>query len=795
MGRLCHNQEIVRGVTPVDAERGFKMSSGFAGIARHSLVNRRVLTGTVACVAAVIMLVWPAGVGAYTTTDVSTAVANGVAYIDTQQNADGSFGVSYPVAETGFAIVTYGVLDGGDYTKLNATYQAHLKSAVSWLLTQQDATSGAFGPGSGVDTYSTGIALEALSLSTGVDPGVPAAISKARSYLISSQNAPPAVTGNLSSPDCTGADGSGTEGYCGGWNYEQSFGRSDESNTGFALTGLALTGGVPAASAAVDVEWQRHVQQLRATNPLATANDGAGCYEPGYFCNANDTGSLVFGYGYDGLPAGDVKVAAAILIAQDTIDEYELMKASVRSSIGHTGEERDGTCVMPCTWTVHFDGGYHYSIWAITKGLGQYIPADFQLTDPTNWYDKVVDLLLSEQGTDGSWPQDGRDDGSIIGATSFGVSALKLVGARPDLSVTKTDSPDPVSAGNTLTYSLSVQNGGGDATGVTLTDTLPAGVTFVSATPSQGSCTQAAGTVICNLGTLANAASATVEIKVTPQSGGMITNSASATSNEPDSNITNNSASATTTVTSTSTGQLEVRKVLAPMLDPGRFNLQIDSATVKADASNGDTTGKQTVSAGPHLVGETAGTATLPSGYTSTISCKDQGGTGSEIASATNAGPLSVNVAANADVVCTITNTREQATPPSCEVEGEGTIKAANGDKAGFRVDVDSGSRPEGTLRYRDRGPAQPFRLKSTQITDVTISADLHEASITGKGTINGTGSVDFQVDVKDPAGKPDTFRIRLSNGYDSGEQKIRGGDADVECGKDDDDHDHNTSR
>ena len=249
----------------------------------------------VACVAALAGLAWPAGAGAYSTTDVNTAVAKGVAFIDSHQNANGSFGSSFPVAETGFAIVAYDVLDGGAFpNNLSPSYQAHLKSAVSWLLTQQDPTSGAFALGSGVDTYSTGIALEALSLSTGVDPGIPAAISKGRSFLISEQNAAAAVTGNPSSPNCTGADGSGTEGYCGGWNYEASFGRSDESNTGFALTGLALTGGVPAASAAVNVEWQRHVQQLTATNPLAAHNDGGGVYQPGRgdqfgISNANDT--------------------------------------------------------------------------------------------------------------------------------------------------------------------------------------------------------------------------------------------------------------------------------------------------------------------------------------------------------------------------------------------------------------------------------------------------------------------------------------------------------------------------
>src|SRR5207302_4082967 len=77
-----------------------------------------------------------------------------------------------------------------------------------------------------------------------------------------------------------------------------------------------------------------------------------------------------------------------------------------------------------------------------------------------------------------------------------------MVGA--DLAVTKTAFPNPVPLGTNLTYTVTVTNNGPSAaTGVTLTDTLPAGVRFVSATPTQGTCAQASGTVTCDLGNLA----------------------------------------------------------------------------------------------------------------------------------------------------------------------------------------------------------------------------------------------------------------------------------------------------
>src|SRR5205807_7857286 len=87
-----------------------------------------------------------------------------------------------------------------------------------------------------------------------------------------------------------------------------------------------------------------------------------------------------------------------------------------------------------------------------------------------------------------------------------------------DLSITKTDSQDPVTEGNNLTYTITVtDNGPNNATNVTVTDTLPANVTFVSATPAQGSCS-GTSTITCNLGTINNAANATVLINVTPTS-------------------------------------------------------------------------------------------------------------------------------------------------------------------------------------------------------------------------------------------------------------------------------------
>lgn len=119
----------------------------------------------------------------------------------------------------------------------------------------------------------------------------------------------------------------------------------------------------------------------------------------------------------------------------------------------------------------------------------------------------------------------------------------------PDLTVTKTHTPQTVLPGENISFSVMVRNAGmSDASGVTVTDTLPAGVTFVSSAATQGSCARTNNIVTCNLGSLARSASATVTIIVRADAAGTITNTASVAGNEPDSNPSNNTATDTLTV-------------------------------------------------------------------------------------------------------------------------------------------------------------------------------------------------------------------------------------------------------
>ena len=136
---------------------------------------------------------------------------------------------------------------------------------------------------------------------------------------------------------------------------------------------------------------------------------------------------------------------------------------------------------------------------------------------------------------------------SLHTISASGQVTTELVAPTTDLTL-KMSAPAKIALGDNFTYTLSVKNlGPRKASGVVLTNTLPGGQLFVSASSSQGSCS-GSNQLVCDVGLMAPRAEANAKITVQAQAAGEITNTATVSANQYDSNEVNNRATLATVV-------------------------------------------------------------------------------------------------------------------------------------------------------------------------------------------------------------------------------------------------------
>jgi uncharacterized repeat protein (TIGR01451 family) len=138
---------------------------------------------------------------------------------------------------------------------------------------------------------------------------------------------------------------------------------------------------------------------------------------------------------------------------------------------------------------------------------------------------------------------------SSVGSTGWYIDSIAISnvtccsGTVADLAESESVSPVVANLSSNVIFTVNVTNFGPDAASVVaVSDILPPGLTFTTASVSQGTWTNNGNTFNAALGTLANGARATVTIQAFANAAGSWTNSATVSSSAADSNSANNTA-------------------------------------------------------------------------------------------------------------------------------------------------------------------------------------------------------------------------------------------------------------
>ena len=122
-------------------------------------------------------------------------------------------------------------------------------------------------------------------------------------------------------------------------------------------------------------------------------------------------------------------------------------------------------------------------------------------------------------------------------------------------------------------------------------------------------------------------------------------------------------------------------------------------------------------------------------------------------------------------------------TTPLCEIANGGWIIAANGDRASFggNAKANESGDTQGQQQYLDHGPVQRLNMHSLNVLAIVCDGSTR-ASIFGQATINGSSTLNYRINVQDlggPGKGQDTYWL-LTEGYNSGEQLLRGGNIQI---------------
>lgn len=285
------------------------------------------------------------------------------------------------------------------------------------------------------------------------------------------------------------------------------------------------------------------------------------------------------------IPAGQLSGSIVVNVVGDTIDEpnetlFVDLTAPTNATIADgqgqgTIVDDDGAPTVSINDVTLPEGNGGTTPFTFTVTLSNlsatnvtvnYATADNTAVAPGDYAATSGTLIIPAGQLTGTVPVNVVGDTAFEGNETFFVSLTAPTGASlgraqgvgtitnddgpvADVSITKTG-PAAAPPGASITYNITVSNAGPQAaSNVVVTDVLPAGTTFVSATASQGTCSGTT-TVTCTLGAIASGANATIALTVlAPLNASTISNTATV-ANAPEADPTPGNNTSPTAITS-----------------------------------------------------------------------------------------------------------------------------------------------------------------------------------------------------------------------------------------------------
>ncbi len=334
--------------------------------------------------------------------EIQAAIEAGVAWMVTQQYADGHWSDYEPIAGTGFAVVkladyAYELAEEGEITgpfDAGYIYHAHFMAGLDYILEAAESCgTGICFNTAGHETYNTALALMAVTAAknpTYVHPGAnPWTGAQTLEYITSEIVEYFKMAQN---PD-------------GAWRYWFTNEPSDNSNTGFVVLALryaeAQGCNVDSVKAALS-GWLDFIQ--------SDASGGSGYTDPDDWVNLLKTGNLLFEFAFVGDDVDDTRV-------QDALDYIELHWNDLNVDPGWKGSGGSTPCLL--------------AAYCLMKGFEAYQIGELEIGgSPIDWFDEMTTLICDAQNADGSWPRSNWD-GSSTGILSTLWALLTLEKTTP----------------------------------------------------------------------------------------------------------------------------------------------------------------------------------------------------------------------------------------------------------------------------------------------------------------------------------------------------------------------------